>query len=117
MQNYGEELMVNSLMALADSCPRQLLKTLSSVVFLMLQSCRQAANKWFMTVIGRPDFPAATGGGAAAAVLTEHDRNTICMIALKEPSLPQARFEAFMTDVAAMCRREANSDILVAHQM
>ena len=58
----------------------------------------------FMSVIGRPDFPAAAGGGAAAAVLTEDDRKVICMIALAEPSLPQARFEAFIMDFAAMCR-------------
>lgn len=64
-----------------------------------------------MQLIGSAEFP--PGGGA----LADADRASIVRLATMQPPLPRPRFEAFLTDVAAICRREATSDVLVGYMM
>lgn len=43
---HGEELMVTCLMALADSCPRNQLRSVASVAHTLLQAYPAPAHQW-----------------------------------------------------------------------
>ncbi|KAK3287460.1 hypothetical protein CYMTET_5026 [Cymbomonas tetramitiformis] len=108
---HGEELTRACLMAVADTCPSQLVSKLGGVIMSLLQSYPQPAQQWFGKVLMNPQFP------GEELVLTEEDRQRVCAIAMSQPALPVRQFQSFISAFGSVCRREANSDVLIGFQM
>eukprot|EP00239_Pterosperma_sp_CCMP1384_P011744 CAMPEP_0197861548 /NCGR_PEP_ID=MMETSP1438-20131217/37690_1 /TAXON_ID=1461541 /ORGANISM="Pterosperma sp., Strain CCMP1384" /LENGTH=255 /DNA_ID=CAMNT_0043478759 /DNA_START=137 /DNA_END=904 /DNA_ORIENTATION=+ len=114
VEQHGEELVASVLYAVADTCPTHLMKPLGSVLYSMLAAYPGPTQQLIVKVIGRPDYPV---GGEGAQVLTEADRQVVCMVATRNPALPKQNFECFIQDIGKVCRRDATGDTLLAYQI
>eukprot|EP00873_Tetraselmis_striata_P020657 jgi/Tetstr1/440921/TSEL_029191.t1 len=111
---HGEALVAALLRALCGSCPRHLLRVLAGCLYgLVTHPTYHAAVAGVMpAVLLSPEFPAVREG-----LLKEEDCKRFCSIALRQPALPRQRFDALVSDMAALCRAEGTADALLAYEM
>lgn len=112
MQQYGETLMMGLLFASSDKLPRDLVRSLGSVLYSLIDRYRNFASVWLIRILGDPSFP-----GISCGALGDSEKKLVCDLMLKSPPLLRPRFEAMVADFVALCRREGTSDALVAYQL
>jgi len=111
---HGEPLVRALLVATAGSCPRHLLRVLSGCLYGLATSpvYRDALASLLPSVVMSSEYPAVQEG-----LLKEEDCKRFCAAALRQQPLTRQRFDALISDFAAVCRREGTSDALIAYDV
>ncbi|GAQ80270.1 Nuclear transport receptor [Klebsormidium nitens] len=108
----GQQLTAVLLVAAADKLPRQLLRLLGGVLYLLTQYSPAAVGVWIASTFADGAFLAVVNGA-----LEESSQRLAGEVLQRQPPLPKRRFEAFVTDFASVCRREGTNDTLLAYQI
>lgn len=108
----GQQLVAALFIAAADKLPRQLVRNLGGVLYLLAQYSPAAVGAWAAATFGDGAFLVAVNGA-----LEEGSQRLVEEVLQRQPPLPKRRFEAFVTDFASVCRREGTNDTLLAYQI
>ena len=111
----GEALVRAALRAGGDTCPREMLRPMATLLHAVRGRYARAADAWIVSAVGAPDFP------SQSQPCDEDVRRVFCELATRAVN-PQVdaggrRWIAMVVDFFQICLKEADKDALVAHQM
>ena len=112
----GEALVRSALFAGGDGCPRHLLRPVAQLLHAVRGRYghdKGGFHAWLSSVIADPSFPSPNDP------CDDDARRVFRELATREGdgSLPPQRWSAMVVDFFQICRREADKDALLAHQM
>ena len=112
LQQAGQGLIVALLIAVADKLPRELVRNVGGVLYLLVQYSPATVGAWAASTVGSAEF-----SGVVDGALTEEDKQLLCSLFQRQPPLQRRRFEAMVADLASASRREGTTDALLAYQI
>ncbi len=108
----GDALVRALLSAGGTDCPRHLLRPVAQLLRAVRGRYGRSADAWLTSAVSDPSFPSPNDP------CDDSVKRAFCELATRElDPLPPQRWSAMAVDFFQICRREANEDALLAHQM
>ena len=111
---HGKSLVGNVLLALAETCPAHLLRSLGSCLHHLRNLSGSIFDGWLIEIMTSADFRAYLAKCNPA--FKAEDVDYFIHVVLRQPPLERSAFEAIVADYAGVCRGELNGDCLHAHK-
>lgn len=105
--------MVRALLSAGgNNCPRHLLRPVAQLLHAVRGRYGPSADAWLSSAVTDPSFPSPNDP------CDDDARRVFCELATRTGDpLPPQRWSAMVVDFFQICRREADKDALLAHQM
>ena len=108
----GDALVRALLSAGGNDCPRHLLRPVAQLLHAVRGRYGRSADAWLTSAVLSPSFPSPNDP------CDDDAKRAFCELATRElDPLPPQRWSAMAVDFFQICRREADKDALLAHQM